>query len=107
MKKILVTTGLAAAAARTDTAKELAYRAISFTAAVGSGVLTRAVLTRLSTRAAGEPPRDPSDPGVDWRDALVWAAAAGVGVGVGRVVGRRLAAAAWEKTTGSPAPARR
>lgn len=106
MKKFLVTTGLTAAA-RTDTAQDLAYRAISFTAAVGSGVLARAILTRIWTKAAGEPPRDPSDPGVDWRDALVWAVAAGVGVGVGRAVGRRLAAAAWEKTTGKPAPARR
>ena len=103
MKTSLATTALLAAA-RTDTVQDAAYRAVSFATAVTAGLVARSLLTRAWTSAAGRPPRDPSDPDVDWRDALTWAAAAGIGVGVGRVVGRRLAASAWERTTGRPAP---
>ena len=104
LKKILLTAGLTTAASSSGAVQTTAYRALSFAAAVGTGLATRSLLTRLWTEAAGEPPRDPSDPDVDWRDALTWAAAAGIGVGVGRVVGRRLAAGAWERATGEPAP---
>ena len=103
MKKILLTAGLTTAA-NSDTVQTAAYRAVSFAAAVSTGLVTRSLLTKLWENVKGDPPRDPSDPDVGWQDALTWAAAAGVGVGVGRVVGRRLAAGAWEKATGKPAP---
>lgn len=103
MQKLLTTTALTAAA-QTDTVQETTYRVVSWTAAFAAGMLTRKVLTKAWTATAGAPPRDPSDADVAWQDALVWAAATGVGVGVGRVVGRRLTASAWEKATGEPAP---
>ncbi len=74
-----------------------AYRALSTMAAIGAGILTRKLLSRLWADVTGEePPDNPADPSVGWRAALTWAAATGVAVGVGRVVGRRLAAGAWE-----------
>lgn len=80
-----------------------AYRALSTAAAIGAGIVTRNVLTRVWSDATGEePPQNPADPSVGWRDALTWAAATGVAVGVGRVVGRRLAAGAYAKTVGKP-----
>lgn len=82
-----------------------AYRALSMVAAVGAGILVRKLVARLWTGATGEePPANPTDPAVGWREALSWAVATGVAVGVGRVVGRRLAAGAWAKASGKPAP---
>ena len=84
-----------------DDDQDTAYSALSTVAAIGAGIATRKVLTRMWTDATGrEPPNDPTDPGVGWREALSWAASAGVAVGVGRVVGRRLAAGAYEKASG-------
>lgn len=81
--------------------QDTAYRALSTLAAIGAGVLTRNLLTRVWTDATGEdPPTNPADPAIGWREALTWAAATGVAVGIGRVVGRRLAAGAWEKASG-------
>lgn len=78
-----------------------AYRALSTVAAIGAGIATRNIMQRVWTDATGqEPPNDPTDPGVGWREALTWAASAGVAVGVGRVIGRRLAAGAYEKASG-------
>lgn len=82
------------------------YRALSTTAAIGAGIVTRSLLKRVWTDTTGEqPPNDPSDPSVAWSEALTWAAAAGVAVGVGRVVGRRLAAGAYQKVSGKQASA--
>ena len=78
------------------------YRTLSTAAAIGAGIATRSVLKRVWTDTTGEePPNDPADPSVAWPEALTWAAAAGVAVGVGRVVGRRLAAGAYEKASGN------
>lgn len=82
-----------------------AYRALSTAAAIGAGILVRNLATRVWSNATGEePPANPADPTVGWRQALTWAAATGIAVGVGRVVGRRLAAGAWVKASGKPAP---
>ena len=86
-----------------DPDQDTAYRAWSTMAAIGAGLLTRKLMSRLWTEVTGEdPPANPADPSVAWRDALTWAAATGVAVGVGRVVGRRLAAGAWAKAGGEP-----
>lgn len=76
--------------------QDTTYSALSTAAAIGAGIATRSLLKRVWTDATGEePPNNPADPSVSWAEALTWAAAAGVAVGVGRVVGRRLAAGAY------------
>ncbi len=47
-----------------------------------------------------EPPADPASPGTPWVEALTWAAASGVAVGVGRLVATKGAATAKLKLTG-------
>ena len=47
-----------------------------------------------------EPPADPASPGTPWVEALTWAAASGVAVGVGRLVATKGAATAKMKLTG-------
>ena len=105
MQKLLLTTAFAALT-QSDTVRDTAQSVATTVAAIGAGVATRSLLTKAWEQATGEePPNDPTDPGVTWQQAVTWAAAAGVGVGVGRVVGRRLAAGAFEKSNHKQASA--
>jgi len=57
---------------------------------VAAGTLVRAGLSKLWERQAKRPPpRNPADPGVAWGEALMWASAVGVAVGITRLVTRR------------------
>lgn len=77
------------------------YRAVETLATIAVGAVAHKVLVAAWERGTGAtPPDDPSDPAVDWRDALTWGAATGVGVGVGRVLARRMTAKAWTKAIG-------
>ena len=49
-------------------------------------------------------PFDPTDPRFSWPDAVLWAAAAGIGLGIAKVVSARLAAFGWEAATGTLPP---
>jgi hypothetical protein len=76
---------------------------------VGTGLVaaraSRSLLDKgwRSTRG-GDPPRNPAAPGTTWPEALTWAAASGVTLGVARLVATRGAAGAWRRTTGSLPP---
>lgn len=76
---------------------------------VGSGVLaaklSRSVLDKAwAVTRGGNPPRNPAARGTSWGDALAWAVASGVTVGVARMVATRGAASAWEKVMGRLPP---
>ena len=49
-----------------------------------------------------EPPADPASPGTPWLEALSWAVASGVAVGVARLVATKGMATAKLKITGKP-----
>lgn len=66
--------------------------------AVLAAVAARRALKAIWKQAKGtEPPEDPGAPGVTWREALLWGAAAGAMAGVARVVGRRTSSKAAER----------
>lgn len=67
---------------------KLAQLAAGTGAAVATRGLVKTAYEKLMHREA---PQDPSDPGVDWAEALTWTIAASVAAGISRVVGRRLA----------------
>lgn len=52
----------------------------------------------------GAPPANPASPTTTWAEAVAWAVASGVAVGLARLVAARGAAAAWRKTMGSLPP---
>jgi len=54
--------------------------------------------------AAAASPFDPTSARFSWPDALVWAAAAGIGLGMAKVVSARLAIMGWEAATGTVPP---
>jgi hypothetical protein len=80
--------------------------------AVGSrliGIVTGIVVRKVSMQLLDkvwrktkrtEPPADPASPGTPWLEALTWAAASGVAVGVSRLITTKGVATAKLKLTG-------
>jgi Protein of unknown function (DUF4235) len=76
---------------------------------LGSGALAGLATQRLLETAwtalhSAIPPPMPADRRSSWADALSWAIATGVGVGVARLLAIRAAAMVWEATTHEPPP---
>ncbi len=73
---------------------------------IATGVVTRkvsmVVLDKVWRKTKKtEPPADPASPGTPWVEAITWAAASGVAVGVARLVTTKGVATAKMKLTGS------
>lgn len=78
--------------------KRVAWYAVSALSASLATMLVRAMLARL-WRASGH---EPSESALEnsWPEAVIWAAAAGAGVGVARVLARRATEVGFESVTG-------
>lgn len=83
--------------------KKLLYEGVSAGAGLVAAMVAKKVVSAM-WRGDNDPPLNPADRRVSWREALSWAVAAGVGAGVARVVAVRGAAAGWEHATGAPPP---
>ena len=66
--------------------------------------LMRAAYRAIRNDTAPAKAFDPTDARFSWPPALLWAAAAGVGVGIARVLSTRVAAIGWEIVTGASPP---
>jgi hypothetical protein len=77
---------------------------------IGSvGALVATKLIRAAYRASRKDKSpdavfDPTSARFSWTDAVVWAAAAGVGLGIAKVLSARVAAVGWEVATGTLPP---
>lgn len=81
----------------------LAWKMLGTGAAVGAGTVARKVATAGWKLTTGkEPPANPEDPEVSWKEALAWAVASGAAVGVARLVATRAAAQFFTKSAGHP-----
>ena len=84
---------------------ERSWNILAGAAAIAGAVAARKVAEGAWRRyGSTEPPVNPADRTVSWGSALGWAVFAGVLAGVARTVGRRGAAAVWEKATGGTPP---
>lgn len=52
----------------------------------------------------GEPPRNPAARDTQWSEAITWAVASGIALGLARLLAARGTAKMWEKATGSLPP---
>jgi hypothetical protein len=72
---------------------------------IGTGLAVRKLSEKALNKAwlktkHSEPPADPASPGTPWAEALSYAVASGVAIGVARLVATRGAATAKMKLTG-------
>jgi hypothetical protein len=85
--------------------KQTAWVVVAAGAATFGGMAIRKGLEQAWKLAMHEdPPLDPSARHVAWREAILWTVATGVGIGLGRLIARRGAAAGWERLTGESPP---
>lgn len=91
--------------AQSSRRERVGWKVVSQGSAILGAIVTRKVLHALwPGESELGPPFNPADRRVDWSTAVQWAIAAGVGVGLARVVSQRGAAAGWEAATGSSPP---
>ena len=86
-------------------AGEVAYKVIG----IGSGLLAAKVARKAldvgwARTRGGEPPRNPAIPGQTWSEALTWAIASGIGIGLSQLLVNRFAAGQWTRVMGTPTP---
>ena len=85
--------------------KKYGWKAIT----IGLGALTGFVTKRVpefiwKALRGATPPKVAADRRSSWADALSWAVATGVGVGVARLLAMRSAAVLWEAAVHEPPP---
>lgn len=82
-----------------------AWRLIAGASGVAAAAATRQALRAVwRARKHDDPPANPAAPGTTWPDAMLWAVATGVALGVARLVAMRGAAAGWRRATGKLPP---
>lgn len=80
---------------------DIGWSIVGGLSALAAGVITRKLLELAWTKTTGnKPPSTPESPDVAFREAVLWAVATGVTVGVARLVVTREAAKAWRRATG-------
>ena len=89
-------------------ARERMWKLLSAGVGMLCGLLARKLMRagyQLVRKDAATPsPFDPTKAGFSWADTLLWAAAAGIGLGIARVVSARVAVMSWEVATGTLPP---
>jgi hypothetical protein len=81
------------------------WKVFGLAAATGATIAARKLLETGWRAATGTtPPKNPEHPDVTFGEALGWAIASGVTVGVARMLATRRAAAYWRRSTGRLPP---
>jgi hypothetical protein len=87
------------------------WKLVSIGTGVLGGLVAQRVLRKTYEVIRKDPdapsPFDPRNAQFSWPDVVLWAVAAGIGLGVARVVSARVAALGWEAATGTLPPGHR
>jgi len=89
-----------------QTMEKTAWKALGLLATVVSGLVARKALVALwrAVRHGQDPPANPASRSTTWGEAIGFAVASGVLVGVARLIAARGAAAGWQKVLGTLPP---
>jgi hypothetical protein len=85
--------------------KKYGWKAITIVLGTVVGLATQRLIEMPWKLLRGTtPPKVLADRRSPWRDAVSWAVASGIGVGVARLVASRTAAGVWEAAVHEPPP---
>lgn len=87
-----------------NTSQKLLWNVYAGLVGAATTVLAAKAVNALWELATGDAPPEPNDPDVPLRNALTWAVASGVGIGLSQLLVNRFAATQWTKVMGTPAP---
>jgi Protein of unknown function (DUF4235) len=83
----------------------LTWKLLGTAFAAGTGIAVRKGTDLAWYAVRGNtPPKNPALPGVNWGEALAWAAVSGIAVAAGRLVAARGAAEVYQRLTGKLPP---
>ena len=86
-------------------AKKYGWKTLTLGLGALTGLVTQRVLEVIWKALRGStPPKVAADRRSSWADAMSWAVATGVGVGVARLLALRSAAVLWEAAVHEPPP---
>jgi hypothetical protein len=84
---------------------KIVVKVLTLTIAIPVGIATRKLVEEIWSQVHPEqPPRKPSEQGVQWADAITWAALSATGIVVADLISRRGAEAAFKAITGNEPP---
>ena len=84
---------------------KVGWKVVGVSAGLAAAKATRKALdVGWSKTRGGEPPRNPASRETDWSEAVAWAVASGIALGLARLLAARGTAKLWEKATGSLPP---
>jgi Protein of unknown function (DUF4235) len=84
---------------------KITLKLLTIVIAIPAGIVTKKVVEKTWTAARPEgTPRKPSEPGVNWTDAIGWAVLSTVGVVVADLIARKGAESTYRALTGSEPP---
>lgn len=86
------------------TSEKLIWRLYSGVLGAATTMIAQRALVKLWEVATGEEPPNPNDPDVPYGEAVTWAIATGVGVGVAQLSMNRYMSRRWWKDMGKTAP---
>lgn len=77
-----------------------------YAGALGAGatLLTTKVVNSAWKAVTGDDPGDPNDPDTPITQAIMWALASGLGIGISRMMVNRFTARRWKAAMGADAP---
>ncbi len=88
--------------------RERMWQLVSTITGMLGGLLARKLIraTYQAVRKDTDPatPFDPTNPRFSWPDAMLWAAAAGIGLAIAKMMSARLTAIGWKAVTGTLPP---
>ncbi len=84
---------------------KVGWKVVGVTTGLAAAKATRKAMdVGWSKTRGGEPPRNPASRETDWTEAVAWAVASGVALGLAKLLAARGSAKLWEKATGSLPP---
>ena len=84
---------------------KVGWKVVGVTTGLAAAKATRKAMdVGWSKTRGGEPPRNPASRETDWTEAVAWAIASGIALGLAKLLAARGSAKLWEKATGSLPP---
>ncbi len=83
---------------------KITMKVLTMAVGIPIGILTRKAVEKVWIAAGPDRPRTAADDGVQWTDAVAWAALTGVGMAVADLATRKGATELWRTLAGSEPP---